>query len=233
MHLILLGPPGVGKGTHAKTLIQQLHLTHLSSGDMLRTAVMEHGSLGSKVQALMSAGQLVPDELIIDLIKARMTQEDCRLGCLLDGFPRTLAQANALTQSGIMIDQVLILTAPDGSLITRLSGRRVHLPSGRIYHTLHQPPIVTDRDDFTGDPLTKRADDEEHIIRERLLAYHQQTAPLISYYRQQAQQGRCRYAEVDADRPVAEVSAALRQQLVVTHHASGELSDGKDSTTGV
>jgi adenylate kinase len=208
MHVILLGAPGSGKGTQAQTLVERLGFTHIAVGEILRSAVREQSPLGIQVQAVMAKGELVPDHLIIALVQERLQQAGNR-PCLLDGFPRTLAQAEALTQAGIRIDQVVHLAVPEAALISRLGGRRVHLPSGRLYHIEYQPPRVADRDDITGEPLTKRPDDEEETIRHRLGIYQTQTAPLIAYYQQQALQGRAHYVALDADQTPGAVSAQL------------------------
>lgn len=208
MRVILLGAPGAGKGTQAQVLVERLGFIHIATGEILRSAVREQSPLGIQVQAMMASGQLVPDRLMIALVQERLQQAGDH-PCLLDGFPRTLAQAEALTQAGIRLDQVVHLSVPEAALIRRLSGRRVHLPSGRLYHIDYQPPQVADRDDITGEPLTKRPDDEEETIRQRLLIYQAQTVPLIAYYQQQALQGRTRYVVLEANQPAVAISAQL------------------------
>lgn len=189
MRIIFLGSPGVGKGTQAKLIAERYHIPQISTGDMLRQAIAAGTSLGLAAKAIMDQGQLVPDHLIIDLVKERLAQPDCAKGFLLDGFPRTIAQAEALQQQGTMIDHVIELAAEDPEIIQRLSGRRVHLSSGRVYHIAYQPPREENRDDVTGEPLVQRPDDTEATIKQRLAVYKQQTAPLIAYYQQQANIG--------------------------------------------
>jgi adenylate kinase len=208
MRVILLGAPGAGKGTQAQVLVERLGFIHIATGEILRAAVREQSSLGLQVQAMMASGQLVPDHLIIALVEERLQQAGDR-PCLLDGFPRTLAQAEALTQAGIKLDQVVHLAVPEAVLIKRLSGRRVHAPSGRLYHVEYQPPRIADRDDMTGEPLNTRPDDEEETVRQRLLIYQAETAPLIAYYQQQALQGRTRYVAFEADQSAVAVSEKL------------------------
>lgn len=208
MRVILLGAPGAGKGTQAQVLVEQLGFIHIATGEILRAAVREQSPLGIQVQAMMASGQLVPDRLMIALVEERLQQAGDR-PCLLDGFPRTLAQAEALTQAGIKLDQVVHLAVPEAVLIRRLSGRRVHRPSGRLYHVDYQPPRVADRDDITGEPLNTRPDDDEETIRQRLMIYQAQTVPLIAYYQQQALQGSTRYIMLEANQPAVAVSAQL------------------------
>ncbi|WP_253306537.1 adenylate kinase family protein [unidentified bacterial endosymbiont] len=208
MRVVLLGAPGAGKGTQAQVLVERLGFIHIATGEILRAAVREQSPLGIQVQAMMASGQLVPDRLMIALVEERLQQAGDR-PCLLDGFPRTLAQAEALTQAGIKLDQVVHLAVPEAVLIRRLSGRRVHRPSGRLYHIDYQPPRVADRDDITGEPLNTRPDDDEATIRQRLMIYQAQTVPLIAYYQQQALQGRTRYVALEANQPAVAVSAQL------------------------
>jgi adenylate kinase len=208
MRVILLGAPGAGKGTQAQVLVEQLGFIHIATGEILRAAVREQSPLGIQVQAMMASGQLVPDRLMIALVEERLQQAGDR-PCLLDGFPRTLAQAEALTQAEIKLDQVVHLAVPEAVLIRRLSGRRVHRPSGRLYHVDYQPPRVADRDDITGEPLNTRPDDDEETIRQRLMIYQAQTVPLIAYYQQQALQGSTRYVMLEANQPAVAVSAQL------------------------
>lgn len=208
MRVILLGAPGAGKGTQAQVLVEQLGFIHIATGEILRAAVREQSPLGIQVQAMMASGQLVPDRLMIALVEERLQQAGDR-PCLLDGFPRTLAQAEALTQAEIKLDQVVHLAVPEAVLIRRLSGRRVHRPSGRLYHVDYQPPRVADKDDITGEPLNTRPDDDEETIRQRLMIYQAQTVPLIAYYQQQALQGSTRYVMLEANQPAVAVSAQL------------------------
>lgn len=183
MRVILLGAPGAGKGTQAKFLTEAFGIPQISTGDMLRSAVKAGTALGLKVKDIMASGALVPDDLIIDLVKERIAQEDCKQGFLLDGFPRTIPQAEALTASGVEIDHVLEINVDDEEIVARLSGRRMHEASGRIYHIQHNPPKVAGFDDDTGEPLIQREDDKEATVRNRLRVYHEQTEPLVEYYK--------------------------------------------------
>lgn len=182
MRLIILGPPGSGKGTQAQFIRDHFSIPQISTGDMLRQSVAEGTPLGIQVETIISQGALVPDDLMIQLVKERIQAPDCTAGFLLDGFPRTVKQAEALSQAGVQIDYVLALEVPDALIVTRLSGRRVHVPSGRVYHISNQPPIHPDKDDLTGEPLTQREDDQENTVRHRLTVYHSQTAPVREYY---------------------------------------------------
>lgn len=182
MRLIFLGGPGVGKGTQAQLITEKLGIPQISTGDMLRTAVAKKTSLGIAAKAVMDAGQLVSDEIIIDLVKERIAQSDCQQGFLLDGFPRTIPQADALKAANIAIDAVIEIAVPDDEIIKRLTGRRTHLASGRVYHVDYHPPKKAGYDDLTGEPLVQREDDKETTVKHRLNVYHEQTEPLIAYY---------------------------------------------------
>jgi len=181
--MILLGAPGVGKGTQAQFIAEKYGIPQISTGDMLREAVAAGSELGLKVKVVMDSGALVTDEIIIDLVKERITHEDCRNGFLFDGFPRTIPQAEALLEQGIEIECVLEITVPDEEIVNRLSGRRVHGDSGRVYHIVYNPPKVEGKDDETGDDLKQREDDREETILERLNVYKNQTEPLVTFYR--------------------------------------------------
>lgn len=182
MRLILLGAPGAGKGTQAQFITAHFGIPQISTGDMLRTAVQVESKLGLKVKDVMTSGGLVSDEIIIALVKERIEQADCAKGFLFDGFPRTILQAEALLDAGVKIDHVLEIAVGDAEIITRLSGRRVHPDSGRIYHIEHNPPQVNGIDDKTGEPLIQRDDDTEETVRTRLDVYHAQTELLIDFY---------------------------------------------------
>jgi adenylate kinase len=182
MRIILLGSPGAGKGTQAKFITARYHIPQISTGDMLRSAVTQGTEVGLQAKAVMEAGQLVSDEVIIALVEARIRQLDCKNGFLFDGFPRTLPQAEAIRKKHIFIDVVIEITVDDEEIVKRLSGRRIHSASGRIYHQLYDPPFVADKDNMTGENLIQREDDCEETVRERLEVYHQQTKPLIQYY---------------------------------------------------
>ena len=212
MRVILLGAPGAGKGTQAQYIMEHFGIPQVSTGDMLRAAVKEGSPLGLKVRDVMASGQLVSDDLIIALVKERIARPDCASGFLFDGFPRTIAQAEALRNAGVPIDHVVEIDVPDSVIVDRLTGRRVHPGSGRVYHVTHNPPRVPGHDDQTGEELVQREDDREQTVRQRLEVYHNQTAQLVGYYGAQAD-GVTRYhriggvGAVDAVR--AQVLAAL------------------------
>lgn len=183
MRIILLGAPGAGKGTQAKTLCEHFQIPQISTGDMLRAAVAAGTELGKQAKEIMDAGGLVSDDLIIGLVKDRIAQPDCANGCLFDGFPRTIPQAQAMVAQGIEIDHVIEISVDDEEIVSRLSGRRVHPGSGRIYHVIHNPPKQEGVDDETGEALVQRDDDLEETVRKRLEVYRQQTQPLVDFYR--------------------------------------------------
>ncbi len=182
MRVILLGAPGAGKGTQAKLIVEQLGIPQISTGDMLRAAVAAGTELGLKVKDIMASGGLVSDDLIIALVKERIAQPDCSKGFLFDGFPRTIPQAEAMQRENVQIDRVIEIDVPDQDIIARLSGRRVHEASGRVYHVEHNPPKVAGIDDVSGEPLVQRPDDTEETVRKRLQVYHEQTRPLVDFY---------------------------------------------------
>ena len=184
MRIILLGAPGAGKGTQAQYICEQYGIPQISTGDMLRAAVKAQSELGKKVEKVMASGGLVTDEIIIALVKARIEEEDCKGGFLFDGFPRTIPQASALLESNILIDVVLEIDVQDDEIVKRLSGRRVYLDSGRVYHIVYNPPKNEGFDDVSGEELIQREDDQEETVRNRLKVYHQQTKPLVEYYTQ-------------------------------------------------
>ena len=183
MRMILLGPPGAGKGTQARLLCETLNIPQIATGDMLRQAVNSGSSLGLVAKRVMDTGGLVADDIIIGLVKERLTKPDCVHGCVFDGFPRTLGQAEALRNEGVSIDVVCEITVPDDIIISRMSGRLYHKPSGRTYHVKSNPPQNAGLDDLTGDTLEVRVDDKEETVRHRLQVYNHQTAPLLTYYR--------------------------------------------------
>lgn len=191
MRLMLLGGPGAGKGTQALMLTRHFNIPQISTGDMLRAAITAGSELGRHAKAIMESGKLVSDDIIIDLVKERLKSPDCLNGFLFDGFPRTIGQADALKAANIKLDHVLEIAVPDEEIINRLSGRRVHLPSGRVYHLVFNPPALDNRDDISGELLVQREDDKEETVRKRLEVYHQQTEPLVEYYKQ--------WAETDGD----------------------------------
>ena len=184
MRIILLGPPGAGKGTQAQFICQQFGIPQISTGDMLRAAVAAGTPLGQQAKTIMESGGLVSDEIIIGLVKERLEAPDCATGCLFDGFPRTIPQAKAMVDEHIAIDHVLEIAVADDEIINRLSGRRVHPGSGRVYHVEYNPPQQEGLDDVTGEALIQREDDREGTIRNRLSVYHEQTRPLVDFYRE-------------------------------------------------
>ena len=184
MRMILLGPPGAGKGTQAQFICQHFGIPQISTGDMLRAAVAAGTSLGQQAKAIMESGGLVSDDIIVGLVEARIREADCEGGCLFDGFPRTIPQAQAMVDAAIEIDFVLEIAVDDSDIITRLSGRRVHPASGRVYHVDNKPPKQAGVDDVTGEPLIQRDDDREETIKKRLEIYHEQTQPLVDFYRE-------------------------------------------------
>ena len=189
MRIMLLGCPGAGKGTQAARLMRDYHLPQISTGDMLRSAIAAQSPLGLSAKKIMDAGQLVSDDIMINLVSERLSHADCQNGFLLDGFPRTLPQAEALKSAGILLDHVIELAVVDNEIVKRISGRRVHTASGRVYHIDNHPPKTAGVDDETGEPLVLRDDDREEIIRKRLEVYHTQTKPLIAYYQALAASG--------------------------------------------
>jgi adenylate kinase len=183
MRLILLGPPGAGKGTQAQFICEKFAIPQISTGDMLRAAIKAGTPLGKEAKKVMDAGRLVSDDIIIGLVRERLKQPDCARGYLFDGFPRTIPQAEALKTEGMALDYVLEIDVPDDEIITRMSGRRVHPGSGRVYHVQFNPPQVADRDDDTGEPLILRDDDKPETVKHRLEVYRKQTRPLVDYYK--------------------------------------------------
>ena len=189
MRLILLGPPGAGKGTQASFICERYAIPQISTGDMLRAAIRAGTPLGLAAKKVMDGGQLVSDEIILGLIVERLKQADCAKGFLFDGFPRTIPQAEAMKTAAVAIDYVLEIDVPDGDIVTRMSGRRVHLASGRTYHVKFNPPKVDGKDDLTGEALIQRDDDQEATVLKRLEVYHAQTKPLVEYYNKWAATG--------------------------------------------
>jgi adenylate kinase len=183
MRLILLGGPGAGKGTQANYIKENYQIPQISTGDMLRAALKAGTELGLKAKEYMDSGGLVPDDVIIGLVKERIKEADCEKGFLFDGFPRTIPQADAMKEAGVAIDAVVDINVPDDEIIKRMSGRRAHLASGRTYHIIYNPPKEEGQDDVTGEPLVQRDDDKEDTVRKRLEVYHDQTEPLIDYYK--------------------------------------------------
>ncbi|RHW21626.1 adenylate kinase [Pseudomonas jilinensis] len=210
MRVILLGAPGAGKGTQAQFICQRFDIPQISTGDMLRAAVKAGTELGKQVKEVMDSGGLVSDDLIIGLIKERIAQDDCAKGFLFDGFPRTIPQAEALVEAGIEIDNVLEIAVEDEEIVARMSGRRVHPGSGRVYHVQHNPPKVADKDDVTGEDLIQREDDQEATVRKRLEVYHTQTKPLVDFYQKlSAAQGKPNYSMVEGVGSVEQITAKV------------------------
>ena len=216
MRLILLGGPGAGKGTQAAFITEKFGIPQISTGDMLRAAVKAETPLGLEAKAIMDRGGLVSDEIMIGLIKDRLQEADCANGYLLDGFPRTIPQADALQEHGINVDYVVEINVDDDEIIKRISGRRSHLASGRTYHIEYNPPKQEGLDDITGEPLVQRDDDQEETIRNRLAIYHEQTEPLIQYYKTFAdsdQEGAPDYITVQGVGTVEEIRERILQAL--------------------
>ncbi|PZN81525.1 MAG: adenylate kinase [Candidatus Methylumidiphilus alinenensis] len=213
MRAILLGGPGSGKGTQARFITEKFCIPQISTGDMLRAAVREGTPLGVEAKKIMDAGQLVSDQIMLGLIKERIVFDDCKNGFLLDGFPRTIAQADGLAEMGINIDHVIELTVDDEEIVRRLSGRRTHLGSGRTYHIEFNPPLRDNLDDETGEPLVQRKDDSEETVRNRLAVYHEQTKPLVGYYRKKAQERLLIYSAIEGVGKVQEITVKVLAAL--------------------
>ena len=211
MRLILLGAPGAGKGTQANFIKEKYNIPQISTGDMLRAAIKAGTELGLAAKKVMDAGQLVSDDIIIGLVKERLKDADCANGYLFDGFPRTIAQADAMKDSGVKIDYVLEIDVPDELIVERMTGRRTHQPSGRVYHVKFNPPKVEGKDDVTGEPLVQRDDDTEETVKKRLAVYHNQTEVLLGYYNKWAQSGlpgAPKYRKISGVGPVEQVREA-------------------------
>jgi len=216
MKIILLGMPGSGKGTQARFLIEKFGIPQISTGDMLRAAIKEGAPLGLEAKKFMDRGALVPDEIVIELVKQRVKAPDCAKGFIIDGFPRTIPQAEALDRAGINVDYVIEIAVADDEVLKRMSGRRVHLASGRTYHVTFNPPKVAGKDDVTGEDLVQRPDDKEATVKERIATYHAQTEPLVAYYSKQAAGGGSkapRYIRVPGTGTVDEIRKRLFDSL--------------------
>lgn len=213
MRIILLGAPGAGKGTQAQFLMKQYGIPQISTGDMLRAAIKEGTALGLAAKKVMDAGQLVSDDIIIGLVKERITKADCAKGFLLDGFPRTIPQADAMKENGVLVEHVIEFDVPDDVIVERMSGRRVHPASGRVYHIRYNPPKTEGKDDETGEELVIRPDDVEETVRKRLAIYHEQTELLVGYYRKEADAGNTQYHYLNGTKPVEEISTELVKLL--------------------
>ncbi len=216
MKAILLGPPGAGKGTQAKFICEKYGIPQISTGDMLRAAVKAGTELGKQAKAVMDSGGLVSDEIIIGLVKERITEDDCKPGFLFDGFPRTQAQAEATREAGVVIDAIVEIDVPDDVIVQRMGGRRAHLASGRTYHVVYNPPKVEGKDDATGEDLVLRDDDKEETVRTRLDAYHAQTEVLVEFYGSMAKSGdpnAPKYVKVNGTQSIADVSKGILDAL--------------------
>ena len=213
MKIILLGPPGAGKGTQAEIICKNFSIPHISTGDMLREAIANETATGKLAKEIMDAGNLVSDDVIISLVKDRIKDEDCKNGFLFDGFPRTIPQADALENQEIFVNVVLELTLKDELIINRMSGRRVHQPSGRSYHLEFNPPEKDGVDDVTGEPLIQRDDDKPETVKNRLEVYWEQTNPLIVYYRSKSVQTHLKYIEIDGSKTMEKVSLQIHAEL--------------------
>ena len=213
MKIILLGPPGAGKGTQAEVLCKTFSIPHISTGNMLREAVEEETDLGLEAKALMDAGILVSDEVIVGLVEDRISKEDCNNGFLFDGFPRTIPQAQALVDRDILIDAVVAIHVPDEDIIERMSGRRMHQGSGRNYHIVYNPPKIDGKDDLTGEDLIQREDDKPETVKDRLKVYENQTSPLINFYIEMSVQGKLEYVSVSGTSSPEKVSSEILSWL--------------------
>jgi adenylate kinase len=216
MRLILLGGPGAGKGTQANYIKEKYKIPQISTGDMLRAAVKAGTALGKEAKRYMDSGGLVPDDVIIGLVKERIEEPDCERGFLFDGFPRTIPQADAMKEAGVPIDAVVDIDVPDAEIIKRMSGRRAHLASGRTYHLVFNPPKVEGKDDVTGEPLVQRDDDKEETVRKRLEVYHDQTEPLIGYYKKwegSGEAGAAKYIKIEGVGKVDEIRDQIFSSL--------------------
>lgn len=213
MNLIILGPPGAGKGTQATFIASEFNIPHISTGDMLREAIKKGTNLGQKAKEVMDAGNLVSDDLIIELVKERISESDCSQGFLFDGFPRTIPQAEALEINNIQIDGVIELKVPDDEILKRMSGRRIHLNSGRTYHVDFNPPLIEGLDDETGEELIIRKDDEPETVKDRLKVYWKQTQPLIEYYLGNKENSKLDYFSVEGTLSVEEIKNNIKEFL--------------------
>ena len=213
MKIILLGPPGAGKGTQARFICDSFSIPHLSTGDMLRAAVAAQTDVGVRVKSVMDSGGLVSDDIILEIVQARIAEPDCANGYLFDGFPRTLVQAQALVDADVALDFVVELVVPDDAIVQRMSGRRVHPASGRTYHVQFNPPKQEGVDDDTGEALEQREDDAEDTVRERLAVYHKQTHPLVEFYQAQAANGSVRYVSIDGTADVKDIQNQIEKLL--------------------
>jgi len=213
MRVILLGGPGAGKGTQANYIKEKFKIPQISTGDMLRAHVKSGSDLGIKAKKIMDEGGLVSDDIIMGMVKQRITEDDCKAGYLFDGFPRTIPQAESLKEAGVPIDAVVEIDVPDEEIIKRMSGRRVHLESGRTYHVVFNPPKVEGKDNETGEALIQRDDDKEETVKARLKVYHDQTEPLVSFYSNEAAAGNCKYVKIHGVGSVNQIRDSIFEGL--------------------
>ena len=209
MKALLLGAPGAGKGTQAQFITAAFDIPQISTGDMLRAAIKAGTPLGLEAKKIIDEGGLVRDDIIIGMVKERIVQDDCKNGFLFDGFPRTLAQAEAMVEAGVDLDAVVEIDVPDSVIVDRMSGRRVHLSSGRTYHVTYNPPKVEGKDDVTGEDLIQRDDDKEETVKKRLAVYHEQTEVLVDFYSKLEGEHAPKYSKVDGTQPVEAVKAEV------------------------
>lgn len=213
MRIMMLGAPGAGKGTQATFLTSHFDIPQISTGDMLRASIRAGAALGLEAKGYMDAGQLVPDDLIIRMVKVRISEPDCKNGFLLDGFPRTLAQAEALASAGVALDAVIEIDVPFEVIVERMAGRRVHPASGRTYHITYNPPKVEGKDDETGEDLIQRDDDKAETVKKRLDVYAAQTQPLVDFYKAEAAKGAVKYIAVDGTANIERVKTHILSEL--------------------
>lgn len=213
MRVILLGAPGAGKGTQSELLAEDFKIPKISTGDMLRAAIAANTSIGQQVKDIIAAGHLVQDTIINALVKDRISQSDCVQGYLFDGYPRTLAQAENLESAGIPIDIVIEIDVSDKEIIERLAGRRIHPSSGRVYHTIYNPPLIAEQDNETHEPLVQREDDKPGTIKKRLEEYHLQTEPLIAWYKKRAAKNQLRYIHIAGTGTVESIYKQIKEEL--------------------
>ena len=213
MKVLLLGAPGAGKGTQAQFITREFNIPQISTGDMLRAAIKAGTELGLEAKKIMDQGGLVRDDIIIGLVKERIAQPDCANGFLFDGFPRTLAQAEAMVEAGVNLDAVVEIDVPDEAIVERMSGRRVHIASGRTYHVKYNPPKIEGKDDETGEDLVQRDDDKEETVKKRLAVYHEQTEVLVDFYSRLTGEHAPRYIKVDGTKNVDDVKAEILAAL--------------------
>ncbi len=213
MKIILLGPPGAGKGTQSEVICENYHIPHISTGNMLREAIKEGTELGKQAKELMDKGILVPDNVIVGTVVERIKEEDCSNGFLFDGFPRTIPQAEALEKESIILDVVIEIDVPDNEIINRMSGRRVHLESGRNYHIEYNPPKIPDKDDLTGEPLVQREDDKQETVMDRLQVYRSQTLPLIDFYLERSLKNKLKFVSISGKEEPSKVSEVILKEL--------------------